>query len=136
MVEFQDGAVKAQLGVPDMKLPIQYALYYPQRRPLQSGRLDFSAMSLIMIEKPDTEVFEGLKMAYEVGKKGGNLPTVFNAANEYAVARFLRNEISFLEIADDIRYALSEVKYREAPDLQTVLETEKETIEVLNCRAR
>ena len=134
MVEFEDGAVKAQLGTPDMRLPIQYALYYPERRPLSGKRLNFEQLNSLTFEKPDTAVFEGLAMAYEVGRKGGNRPTVFNAANEYAVARFLRREIGYPEIIESIRYALSGVHYEEYPSLESILETEKETCEVLNCR--
>ena len=86
MVEYEDGAVIAQLGTPDMKLPIQYALYYPERRFLPGDRLDFAALSQITFEKPDMETFYGLKLAYEAGRTGGSLPTVLNAANERAVA--------------------------------------------------
>ena len=93
MVEYEDGAVIAQLGTPDMKLPIQYALYYPERRYLPGDRLDFSTLSQITFEKPDMETFYGLKLAYEAGRKGGSLPTVFNAANERAVAMFLGSHI-------------------------------------------
>ena len=133
MVEFEDGAVKAQLGTPDMKLPIQYALYYPERRYLKGERLDFSKIASITLEKPDLEVFEGLKLAYEVGRKGGNAPTVFNAANEYAVAKFLNREIGYLDIIGLIKQALASVPFREAPDLPDILRTEQETYEVLSC---
>ena len=133
MVEFEDGAVKAQLGTPDMKLPIQYALYYPERRYLKGERLDFSKIASITLEKPDLEVFEGLKLAYEVGRKGGNAPTVFNAANEYAVAKFLNREIGYLDIIELIKQALASVPFREAPDLPDILRTEQETYEVLSC---
>jgi len=98
MVEFEDGAVMAQLGTPDMKLPIQYALYYPQRRYLSGERLDFAKLGSITFEDPDPEVFRGLKLAYDAGRTGGSLPTVYNAANEYAVGRFLNREISYLTI--------------------------------------
>ena len=106
MVEFNDGAVIAQLGTPDMKLPIQYALLYPERRYLPGKRLDFAQLASIQFEKPDMEVFRGLKMAYEVGTQGGTMPTVFNAANEYAVACFLEEKIRFLEIYDIIESCL------------------------------
>ena len=96
MVEFEDGAVMAQLGTPDMKLPIQYALYYPERRYLPGDRLDFETLSEIRFEKPDMETFRGLKLAYEAGRAGGTLPVVFNAANEKAVGKFLKGEISYL----------------------------------------
>ena len=89
MVQFEDGAVMAQLGTPDMKLPIQYALYYPERRPLAGERLDFWKLTEISFEKPDPENFRGLALAYEAGRAGGSLPVVFNAANEFAVAEFL-----------------------------------------------
>ena len=102
MVEYEDGAVIAQLGTPDMKLPIQYALYYPERRYLPGDRLDFSTLSQITFEKPDMETFYGLKLAYEAGRKGGSLPTVFNAANERAVAMFLGRQIAYLEIPEII----------------------------------
>jgi len=134
MVEFRDGAVKAQLGTPDMKLPIHYAFFYPERVPFGGGHLDFSQISGIALEKPDLEVFDGLALGYEVGRKGGNAPTVYNAANEFAVARFLRKEIGYLDIVENIRYALSNVAFREDPSLEEILETEKETREVLSCR--
>ena len=102
MVEYVDGGIMAQLGVPDMKLPIQYALFYPDRRPLEGKRLDFYALGQMTFEKPDTETFKGLALAYEAARIGGSMPTVFNAANEKAVALFLDKKISFLQIADVI----------------------------------
>ncbi|MEG2871020.1 MAG: 1-deoxy-D-xylulose-5-phosphate reductoisomerase, partial [Clostridium sp.] len=100
MVEFEDGAVITQLGTPDMKLPIQYALYYPERRFLAGERLDFAKLGQITFEAPDLENFRGLSLAYEAGTCGGSLPTVFNAANELAVKKFLNRDISYLAITD------------------------------------
>ena len=134
MVEFEDGAVMAQLGTPDMKLPIQYALYYPERRFLPGKRLDFSSIGQITVEKPDPEVFEALKIAYAVGKKGGNAPTVFNAANEWAVARFLKNEISYMGILEAIHTALDKVPFIDHPSLTEILSTEQTVYEVLHCQ--
>ena len=131
MVEFKDGAVKAQLGTPDMKIPIQYALDYPKRAFLEGKRLDFARMSHITVETPDLDVFKGLRLAYEVGIKGGNAPTVFNAADECAVARFLERKIGYTEITDWIETALSEVPFIENPTFEQVLETEKLVGEVL-----
>lgn len=131
MVEFEDGAVKAQLGTPDMKLPIQYALYYPERRYLPGKRLDFTAMTGITIDRPDTEVFEGLKLAYEAGRKGGNAPTVFNAANEFAVAQFLDRKIGYTDIYRLIKKAYDTVPFIADPTLEEILETEQKTYEVL-----
>ncbi len=133
MVEFEDGAVKAQLGTPDMHLPIQYALYYPERRMLSGERLDFSTLREICFEQPDPEKFEGLKLGIQAGLSGGNTPTIFNAANEYAVAEFLAGRIGFLDIPRLLSHALSTVQKKEAPSLAEILETEKETVEVLNC---
>ena len=133
MVEFADGAVKAELSVPDMRLAILYALTYPARRPLSLPSLDFNKLKDLRLRTPDTDVFRGLKIAYEAGKKGGNAPTVFNAANEYAVAKFLNGELGFTEIIDRIEYALSRIRYIEAPILEEVFETERETREALNC---
>ncbi len=134
MVEFEDGAVMAQLGTPDMKLPIQYALYYPERRFLPGKRLDFSSIGQITVEKPDPEVFEALKIAYAVGKKGGNAPTVFNAANEWAVARFLKNKISYMGILEAIHTALDKVPFIDHPSLTEILSTEQTVYEVLHCQ--
>ena len=103
MVEYEDGAVIAQLGTPDMKLPIQYALYYPERRYLPGDRLDFSTLQQITFEQPDLETFYGLKLAFEAGRTGGSLPTVLNAANEKAVALFLDRKIKYLQIPEIIQ---------------------------------
>ena len=106
MIEYEDGAVIAQLGTPDMKLPIQYALYYPERRFLPGDRLDFTKLKEITFDEPDMETFRGLKLAYEAGKAGGSLPTVFNAANELAVSLFLEKKIPYLAITDLIQGAM------------------------------
>lgn len=124
MIEFKDGAVMAQLGTPDMKLPIQYALYYPERRYLPGKRLDFSQLGSITFEAPDTENFRGLKLAYEAGRAGGNRPVVFNAANERAVRLFLDRKIGFLEITDVIEEALGAVPDQENPTLEQILSAE------------
>lgn len=134
MVQFVDGAVMAQLGTPDMKLPIQYALYYPERRALGGDRLDFAAMKTIQFEEPDLINFSGLAMAYEAGKEGGSVPTVLNAANEFAVGKFLNRQISYLEIPEMIASAMEHHTKIEDPDLTQILETEKETYEWLESR--
>ena len=131
MVEYEDGAVIAQLGTPDMRLPIQYALYYPERRYLPGDRLDFWKLSQITFEKPDLENFHGLALAYEAGRRGGSLPTVFNAANEYAVAKFLNREISYLEITDMIQKAMENHKVIDDPTVEQILETERDVDELL-----
>ena len=131
MVEYEDGAVIAQLGTPDMRLPIQYALYYPERRYLPGDRLDFWKLSQITFEKPDLGNFHGLALAYEAGRRGGSLPTVFNAANEYAVAKFLNREISYLEITDMIQKAMEHQKVIDDPTVEQILETEREVDELL-----
>ena len=135
MVQFTDGAVMAQLGTPDMKLPIQYALYYPERRPLAGDRLDFWSMKEIAFEAPDMENFRGLSLAFQAGRAGGSVPTVLNAANEWAVAKFLNRELSFLEITDMIERAMGHHKKIEHPSLKQILETEAETYDWLeSCR--
>ena len=134
MVEFKDGAVMAQLGTPDMKLPIQYALYYPERRFLAGERLDFARLASISFEAPDMETFLGLPMAMEAAKKGGSMPTVFNAANERAVAKFLRREIGFLDIYDIIRQSMDRHTIVEHPDLDAILNTEEETYQWIESR--
>ena len=134
MVQFQDGAVIAQLGTPDMKLPIQYALFYPERRYLPGKRLDFGALTSIQFEKPDMQVFRGLAMAYQVGKEGGSLPTVFNAANEYAVARFLERRIQFLDIYQMIEMCVDAHKKIENPSVEGILEAEQWTYEYIESR--
>ena len=134
MVEFQDGAVLAQLGTPDMHLPIQYALYYPHRRPLPGERLDFAVLADITFEKPDTETFRGLPLALSAARAGGTMPTVFNAANERAVAKFLQRKIRFLEIYEIIEGAMEQHRKREHPDLEKILEAERETYEWIESR--
>ncbi|MBO5278284.1 MAG: 1-deoxy-D-xylulose-5-phosphate reductoisomerase [Lachnospiraceae bacterium] len=129
MVEFTDGAVLAQLGTPDMKLPIQYALYYPERRYLAGDRLDFWKLKEITFEEPDMENFRGLALAYEAMKKGGSMPTVFNAANELAVSDFLNGRCSFLGIAERIEAAMQAHKAIKNPAVEEILETERWTRE-------
>ena len=131
MVQFEDGAVMAQLGTPDMKLPIQYALYYPERRPMKGERLDFWSMKEIIFDKPDYENFRGLALARDAGKAGGSVPVVFNAANEFAVAKFLGKKISYLEITDMIKAAMEHHKKIAHPSLDEVLDAEAETYEFL-----
>ena len=131
MVEFCDGAVKAQLGTPDMRLPIQYALFYPDRRTMDTERLDFYKVGKLDFEEPDMEVFKGLRFAYDALKAGGNMPTIFNAANELAVSRFLKGDISFVQIYEMIEKAMSDVDYKDDPDIEEVLMTEKEVYRVL-----
>ncbi len=125
MVEFEDGSVKAQLGTPDMKLPIQYALYYPERRYLSGDRLDFTKMSGIIIDKPDRETFLGLNFAYNAIKAGGSMPTVFNAANEKAVALFLDKKIKFLQIYEIIEACMKAHTIIDNPNLEEILSTEQ-----------
>ena len=134
MVEFVDGAVMAQLGTPDMKLPIQYALYYPHRRYLPGERLDFKTLTEITFEEPDMETFLGLPMAMEASRRGGSMPTVFNAANERAVAKFLHGQIGFLDIYRSIREAMDRHQVIEHPGLEEILETEAKTYEWMESR--
>lgn len=134
MVQFTDGAVMAQLGTPDMKLPIQYALYYPERRPMGGERLDFWSLSSIAFGKPDFETFKGLSLAYEAGRAGGSVPTVYNAANERAVAKFLNGSISYLTITEIIEAAMGHHKRKAAPSLEEILETEQETYDFIESR--
>lgn len=136
MVEFKDGAIMAQLGTPDMKLPIQYALFYPERKYLPGKRVDFMQLSKIDFSLPDLENFTGLAMAYEAGKVGGSMPTVFNAANEYAVGKFLNHEISFLEITESIQRAMELHQVIEHPSVEQILETEAWVYETLGGRLR
>lgn len=134
MVEYVDGAVIAQLGTPDMKLPIQYALYYPERRYLPGDRLDFETLSRITFERPDMETFYGLKLAYEAGRTGGSLPTVFNAANERAVAMFLDRQIGYLQIPEIIAGCMQAHKVIANPTVEEILQTEQETYEYIKNR--
>ena len=132
MVGFVDGAVMAQLGTPDMRLPIQYALYYPERDYLGGERLNFEALANIQFEKPNTDVLRGIPIAVEASRIGGSMLTAMNAANEYAVARFLKKDIAFFQIYDMIEYAMSKHRVIKHPDLSQILETERETYERLN----
>lgn len=134
MVEYEDGGVMAQLGSPDMRLPIQYALFYPERKYLNSKRLDFYALKELTFEAPDMDTFRGLALAYEVGRKGGNAPTVYNAANEIAVSKFLDRKIGYLDIIDIIEYSLKNIAFKEKPDIETILETEKNVYELVESR--
>lgn len=134
MVEYVDGAVMAQLGTPDMKLPIQYALYYPQRRYLPGERLDFLSLGKLDFERPDMDTFYGLKLAYEAGRTGGSLPTVFNVANELAVGMFLNREIKFLEIVEIIEDCMKAHQNIENPDLQQILDVEAATYDRIRSR--
>lgn len=134
MVEYEDGAVIAQIGTPDMKLPIQYALYYPERRFLPGERLDFGELSAITFERPDMETFYGLQLAFEAGRRGGSLPTVFNAANERAVALFLKRKIRYLQIPEIIRACMEEHRNILEPTVEEILKTEQETYEFIKSR--
>ena len=134
MVEYVDGAIIAELGTPDMRLPIQYALYYPERRYLPGDRLDFWSLNKLEFEKPDMETFYCLKLAYEAGRKGGSLPTVFNAANELAVSMFLKREIKYLEIMQIIEDCMHSHKNIESPTLEQILETEAATYDRIRSR--
>ena len=134
MVQFEDGAVIAQLGTADMKLPIQYALTWPDRKPLQGKRLDFAAISQITFEAPDTETFKGLPLAYEAIRQGGSMPTVFNAANEKAVALFLNRKIRFLEIYDVITACMESHAVISDPDVGQILAAQREAEELIEGR--
>lgn len=127
MVEYVDGAVMAQLGMPDMKLPIQYALYYPHRRIMNNNKLDFYKTNSLTFEEPDMETFRGLKLAYQVGREGGSLPTVYNAANEKAVALFLDNKIEFLDIYNIIEDCVNNHKKIDNPSIEQILKVEEDT---------
>ena len=134
MVQYEDGAIIAQLGTPDMKLPIQYALYYPERRFLRGIRLDFYKLGQMTFEAPDMDTFEELKFALEAMRRGGNIPTVFNAANEKAVAMFLERRIAFLDIPDIIASAMEEITYIEHPSVEEILATETAVYEWIESR--
>ena len=134
MVEFVDGAVLAQLGTPDMKLPIQYALYYPERRYLPGERLDFSALKEITFDNPDMDTFKGLPLAMQASRLGGSMPTVFNAANERAVAMFLKKQIGFLDIYRIIEESMERHEIIQNPVLEQILETEAKTYEWIESR--
>lgn len=134
MVEYIDGAVIAQLGTPDMKLPIQYALCYPERRYLPGERLDFRKLTEITFEEPDMETFYGLRLAFEAGRIGGSLPTVFNAANELAVSKFLERKIQYLEIPEIIETCMKEHRNILHPSVEEILETEQSVYEQIESR--
>ena len=131
MVQYVDGAIIAQLGTPDMRVPIEYALFYPERRSLSGDRLDFSKLSQITFEKPDYKVFRGLSLAIEAGKTGGTMPTVFNAANERAVAKFLKGEIKYTYIVRSIEKCMDAHKVSAHPDLEEILATEQWVYSIL-----
>ncbi len=133
-VEYEDGAVIGQMGVPDMRLPIEYALYFPYRKSLSGDRLDLFKYGTLHFEKPDKDTFRGLPLAYEALRRGGNVPTVFNAANEAAVRLFLDGKISFLQIYDMIEKAMKQVSFIENPSLDEILETKQETEDCLEKR--
>ena len=124
MVEFCDNGIIAQLGAPDMRLPIQYAVTYPNRMPMQRNELDFAAYPSLTFEKPDTDTFFALKLAFEAGRKGGNLACIFNSADEAAVELFMQRKIGYLEISEKIRDAMENVKFIENPTLQDIFETD------------
>ncbi len=134
MVEFKDGAVMAQLGTPDMRLPIQYALYYPERRYLEGERLDFHKLKEITFEDPDMETFLGLPMAMDAARAGGSMPTVFNAANELAVKKFLQEKIGFLDIYEIIGQSMDRHQVIVNPDLDEILAVEAETYKWIESR--
>lgn len=134
MVEFVDGGIIAQLGTPDMKLPIQYALFCPERRYLEGERLDFAKLSQLTFEKPDTVNFPGLRLAFDALEAGGSLPTVYNAANELAVSKFLDRKIRFLEIPEIISSCMAEHSIIKEPSVEEILDTEKATYELIESR--
>ncbi|MBQ8325695.1 MAG: 1-deoxy-D-xylulose-5-phosphate reductoisomerase [Lachnospiraceae bacterium] len=132
MVEYVDGGIMAQLGTPDMKLPIQYALFYPDRRPMQGKRVDFFELKSITFERPDTDTFRGLKLAYDAARQGGIMPTVYNAANEKAVALFLDRKIRFLEIPELIESCMNQMKNIQNPSVEQIISMEQEVYEYIN----
>ena len=134
MVEYVDGGIMAQLGIPDMKLPIQYALFYPDRRPMEGKRVDFFELGSITFEKPDMDTFRGLQMAYDAIAVGGSMPTVYNAANEKAVALFLDRKIKFLDIYDIIQGAMENHKVIANPSVEEILQAEAATYEYISGR--
>jgi 1-deoxy-D-xylulose-5-phosphate reductoisomerase len=124
MVQYEDGSIIAQLGTPDMRLPIQYALYYPRRRYLEGARLDFAALGSISFEEPDVKTFRALSLAYDAMRRGGNVPTIYNAANEAAVELFLQEKIPYLRITELIEACMSAIPYQAEPSLEQILDTE------------
>ena len=135
-VEYVDGAVIAQLGLPDMKLPIQYALFYPDRRPMKGDKLDLFAAGSLTFERPDTETFRGLALGLQAAREGGSMPTVFNAANERAVSLFLNRKIGFLDIAELIEACMEHHRRVEDPDVDEILAAEAETYEYIAAREK
>ena len=135
-VQYVDGAIIAQLGTPDMKLPIQYALSYPDRRPMAGKRVDFFELGSLTFEKPDTDTFTGLALAYRAARTGGSLPTVFNAADEKAVALFLERKISYLQIPELIGEAMEHHRTVQNPGVEEILAAEAETYEYIAGRIR
>lgn len=133
-VQFVDGAIIAQLGIPDMKLPIQYALFYPDRKPMDGKRVDLFEMGQLTFEKPDLQTFTGLELAYKAAKQGGSMPTVFNAANEKAVALFLNKSITYLQITELIGSAMEQHRVILEPTVEQILETEMQTYEYISGR--
>lgn len=134
MVEYVDGGIIAQLGSPDMKLPIQYALFYPDRRPMAGKKVDFYELGNITFERPDMETFTGLKLAMRAASEGGSMPTVFNAANEKAVSLFLNRKIRFLQIPEIIEMCMDAHHKIADPDVEAILKTEKETYELIDTK--
>ena len=134
MVQFEDGAVKAQLGMPDMRLPIQYAFSYPERVKSSFERLDFAKVTDLTFEQPDTKRFRNLALAYEALHQAGNMPCIVNAANEVAVRKFLNREIAYLDIPEMIAYAMEQTAFKENPDVAQILETERAVTELLESR--
>ena len=132
MVQYKDGGIIAQLGTPDMKLPIQYALFYPDRRDLPGKKLDFYELSQMTFEKPDMETFYGLRLAFDAAKIGGSMPTVYNAANEKAVSLFLDRKIGFLQIPEFIQKAMENHKMIENPSVNEILSAEKEAYDYIS----
>ncbi len=125
MVEYEDGSIMAQMGMPDMKLPIQYALFYPDRRPMEGKRVDFFELGRMTFEKPDLDAFVGLKLAYKAAEAGGSMPTVYNAANEKAVELFLNRKITYLQITDIIEEAMACHTVIDNPSVEQILEAER-----------
>lgn len=133
-VQFVDGAIIAQLGMPDMKLPIQYALFYPDRKPMAGKRADLFELGQLTFERPDLDTFEGLKFAYQAARQGGSMPTVFNAANERAVALFLDKKITYLQILELIGNAMEQHSVIRNPSVDQILETEQQTYDYISGR--
>ncbi|HEY0653104.1 MAG TPA: 1-deoxy-D-xylulose-5-phosphate reductoisomerase [Chryseosolibacter sp.] len=127
LVQFEDGSIKAQLGLPDMRLPIQFALTYPERFPSKFPRFDFMGYPNLTFEKPDTETFRNLALAYEALNRGGNMPCVLNAANEVAVAEFLKDNVGFLEMSDIVEQCLAKIDYIKSPSYEDYVFTDKKT---------